>query len=272
MSTKPASVPTWATDLNYPAGAETYSATPTKVAPTGARRQQGFHPKKKPPAQVYNYDHNLIGQWLQYLSDGDLEGPIHIEGNFFVDNGDIEIDGDLLVMGGTTLDSDVLISGNLELVGAFRHGDRTVTQGFDNAIMVSGAGPFSTSYNGGLESRQEWSLVTSDVVQVPIVAEIIGGVSRVKSISIVLETNTLPNLQVVTYAAGNLSVFASAGTASPSTVTVVDVAMGAFHYRRTMTINSPVVVPLGGRAVVVVSDLSNTEIILTALDVTYDAP
>ncbi len=61
MSGRPASpsytVLDWAPDANYPAGAETWSSNPTKVAPPGAA-SVGFTPGQGNAAQYHNYLHN----------------------------------------------------------------------------------------------------------------------------------------------------------------------------------------------------------------------
>ena len=50
LKPKPTSLPTWATDTNYPASAEPYAETPTKVEATAGRKAIGNEPNKKPPA------------------------------------------------------------------------------------------------------------------------------------------------------------------------------------------------------------------------------
>lgn len=72
MSAKPVTVPTWATNTNYSTG--DYAGGPTKVAPSAGVRQDGHMPDTPPLAEHENYDRNLIGAWLQYLSDGKLSG------------------------------------------------------------------------------------------------------------------------------------------------------------------------------------------------------
>lgn len=65
---KPTAVPTWATDVNYPAGAQSFSATPTKVAPSSGKQAGGLEPKEKPAAQYLNHILNLNGQWAAWLN------------------------------------------------------------------------------------------------------------------------------------------------------------------------------------------------------------
>lgn len=45
----------WASDTNYPAGSDPWSATATKVAPSAGQIAAGFAPTDKPPAQWFNY-------------------------------------------------------------------------------------------------------------------------------------------------------------------------------------------------------------------------
>lgn len=67
----------WATDTNYPAGSETWSATPVKVAPSSGAQADGFTPEDQPPAQWINWLFNGIvtsGQTLEALvGDGTLQ-------------------------------------------------------------------------------------------------------------------------------------------------------------------------------------------------------
>lgn len=68
---KPASVPTWATDTNYPASVMPWASSPTKVQPPSGLIATGWQPEDPPPAQYENWLKNLQGQWIQYFSDRD---------------------------------------------------------------------------------------------------------------------------------------------------------------------------------------------------------
>jgi hypothetical protein len=60
----------WATDVNYPAGAATWSGTTTKVAPAAGVQADGFRPTDRPPAQWINWLFNSVvtsGQALETL-------------------------------------------------------------------------------------------------------------------------------------------------------------------------------------------------------------
>lgn len=70
--TKPASLPTWATDTNFPAGVNSWSGTPTKVEPTSGKKAGGFVPKTKLPAQEMNWKLSDMGLWVNYFNDDEL--------------------------------------------------------------------------------------------------------------------------------------------------------------------------------------------------------
>lgn len=72
--TRPLISPVWATDTNYPAGSDEWSATPTKVAPSGGKVGTGVVPDTDFPAQEYNYMVGNHGAWLDHL-DGLLMRP-----------------------------------------------------------------------------------------------------------------------------------------------------------------------------------------------------
>src|SRR3990172_1579843 len=86
MSAKPTSVPRWA-DV----GGDI-------VEPTSGKKDIGWVFNEEPPAQYFNWLLNLTYQWLQYLSDGVLDGNFQ-----FLDA--VDIDGDLNVDGAATFGS-----------------------------------------------------------------------------------------------------------------------------------------------------------------------
>lgn len=56
MSGRPSgNIPVWSSDLNYPAGAEDWSETPTKVDPGSTAIARGWEPGKSPAAQRFNF-------------------------------------------------------------------------------------------------------------------------------------------------------------------------------------------------------------------------
>jgi hypothetical protein len=57
-------IPAWATDEDYPAGADPWSASPTKVAPSSGQIADGFVPDTQPPAQWFNWFQHTIQQHL----------------------------------------------------------------------------------------------------------------------------------------------------------------------------------------------------------------
>lgn len=129
MSAKPVTVPAWATNTNYSTGE--FSGTPTKVAPSAGVRQDGHVPDTAPGAQHENYDRGLIGDWLQYLNDGDLEGPHSITNSaaassLFVTHSDTTTAGVVVNMPSGAALAAGLFEGGLEVTA----GDVVTPRGF----------------------------------------------------------------------------------------------------------------------------------------------
>ena len=61
MAAKPSTVPVWNTGGT------------NNVEPTAGKKVAGWAPQERPPAQYFNYLQKLYGEWLEYLSDGNLE-------------------------------------------------------------------------------------------------------------------------------------------------------------------------------------------------------
>lgn len=57
----------WSTDANFPAGAEPWNGTPTKVAPSAGEIAGGSKPDRRFPAAWYNWELNRNDRMLQYL-------------------------------------------------------------------------------------------------------------------------------------------------------------------------------------------------------------
>lgn len=66
---RPAVIPSWSTDANYPAGGDPWSATPTRVEPDAGNKAGGFVPKEKPPAQFFNWLIGVLANWVAYFDD-----------------------------------------------------------------------------------------------------------------------------------------------------------------------------------------------------------
>ena len=123
MSTKPATIPTWAVDANYTGGDE--AGTDTKTDPGSSRRNEGWEPGSRPPAQFFNWWQNLVGQWTEYVNDGVFEGPIQIAGDLDVTD-DLSVGDELQVGGECTIGAKLTVSGDFELEGNDYHGDRVL--------------------------------------------------------------------------------------------------------------------------------------------------
>lgn len=57
----------FSSDTNYPAGADPWNGTPTKVDPGAGSTAAGWEPEDLPPAQWLNYILNNLGQWAEHL-------------------------------------------------------------------------------------------------------------------------------------------------------------------------------------------------------------
>ena len=67
MTTRPGgTAPEFASDVNYPAGSDPWSSSPTKVNPGASYIAAGFVPGQGLPAQVMNYVLNAQKPWLDY--------------------------------------------------------------------------------------------------------------------------------------------------------------------------------------------------------------
>jgi len=68
MPTKPDDLPVWATDDSYPAGAQPWAESDTKIEPLSGKQAEGFEPREKPGAQTLNWLFNLIYKWLAWAN------------------------------------------------------------------------------------------------------------------------------------------------------------------------------------------------------------
>lgn len=83
---KPTTVPTFATDTNYPAGAHGWNGTSTKTAPLAGKLAEGFEPGEFPPAQYFNWLFFWICSWIVWLNTGNVDlNNVHIAGTLLVD-------------------------------------------------------------------------------------------------------------------------------------------------------------------------------------------
>lgn len=95
----------WASDTTYPAGADSWSATPTKITPSAGAVAAGFAPATKPPAQWINAILSRLGAWARYVDELTAEETIVIPpaafarwgGTTLVDGfADYDLDGPIL--------------------------------------------------------------------------------------------------------------------------------------------------------------------------------
>ena len=127
MAAKPPTVPRWAeTILGVQSGV---------IVPPIAKMDIGFTKGERPPNEYVDWLFNTLGRWMQYLSDGELEGNHAIDGGLDITEW-LEVGGALAVGNEATFTG--LLAGALGLVadtdqhitvqgtGQFKHGDRTL--------------------------------------------------------------------------------------------------------------------------------------------------
>lgn len=113
-------IPVWSSDLNYPAGAQDWSGTPTKVDPGSTAIARGWEPGKSPAAQRVNFLLNRYGGFLQVHDAIEAQnwGPVsEIRLSFDTGFGPTSIAYDperdwIWVVGGDTADGVVMYSHN----------------------------------------------------------------------------------------------------------------------------------------------------------------
>lgn len=118
MASKPTTTPRWADN----GGAI--------VNPTSGKKDVGFVPTEKPPAEFVNWKWNLDFQWLEYLKDGALEGNHSVAG-------DLAVNGVLTVNGLLTADAvGPLHVATISSTGMVANEDDWAPAGIDTASLV----------------------------------------------------------------------------------------------------------------------------------------
>lgn len=64
---KPTTIPTWATDATFTDPGETWDGASNKTDPGAGKRTQGYVPTEMPGPEQFNFDQNLVGDWLAWL-------------------------------------------------------------------------------------------------------------------------------------------------------------------------------------------------------------
>ena len=125
--------PNWASDANFPAGSDPWSATPTKVAPSGGQIAAGVAPRAKLPAQWFNY----ILQAIYTAVVEKVIGP-----GSATDNGVVRVDG---TTGKMVQDSHTTIddSGDVRI----NNGGNLFLNDGNGTVSLAGTGTFD--YTGG---------------------------------------------------------------------------------------------------------------------------
>jgi hypothetical protein len=162
---KPSSLPEWATDANYPAGAEPEAGTPTKVPPSTNQDTVGWRPSQKPPATEWNWWMHKVYEWLAYVDAGIIDGDFQVTGESLFEGPTVFDDAVTANLGASAgLNAHFEVSGT----GRYKHGDRTLVVPAA-AFQPSGYNPASSSswpvLNGGYYS---FSTPPQDKIVAPI--------------------------------------------------------------------------------------------------------
>lgn len=138
MATKPTENPAWATGTNYAIGPRI--GYPNKVLPTSGKILDGFRPREKPNAQLWNWILNNHGKWLTYLKDGAFSGDHSIDGDLDV-TGDVSADGNASFGGTLAVDDNTTVGGTLGVTGLVT-AQAGVTAIPGQSFQVSGGGDY----------------------------------------------------------------------------------------------------------------------------------
>lgn len=255
MATKPAEVPTWATDSTYSGGA--YNGQNTKSAPGATLKAQGYEPNIKPTAQNFNDRLNLIGRWLQYVNDGDFTGAATFASTVGI-TGILTATGLINANGGITCASGQhgVVSG----AGKWKHGDKKITQNVAPEVVTAGTYVASVG-GGGAGNAVVWTLSTGGgTVFIPLRA--LQMEHRIKAVTIYATATNEPTITIVDQVLGNSANLTTTDTGGPITSTSLI----------TKTLNSPIT-PFGPGEVLWVKVVSGSSTcVMRQIEILFDYP
>ena len=144
----------WASDANFPAGADSWSATPTRVAPTVGQQAAGAAPEDVLPAQWFNW---LFGELVDAgivveaaVGDGALQHAYDQSVSLGQASPHIDISADFLRVGAPTPAVPMLVmdeASNNVFFGADVdiYTGKTLTVPAVNKLLITGAGASTTT-------------------------------------------------------------------------------------------------------------------------------
>lgn len=162
---KPSRTADWATDTLYPAGSNVWNEQPTKVTTSAGHMAVGHEPGERTPAQEMNDWQNVVGQWIAYLDAGVWDGDLEIDGNLLVDDG-AEIVGDLTV-GGEIFHGDRQISGSFNVNDMIEYAGSATANGNNPGIVLDAGISIVRVPLRGLQSHYRVKSVTIWLPQGP---------------------------------------------------------------------------------------------------------
>lgn len=145
----------WASDDNYPAGTDPWSAQPTKVAPSGAEIEAGHTPGVPVPAETENWWKNRADGLLEYLRASGRFNVVHRNWSNNAEQVGYTTAGGGTAAGFLVSDSTLIQGGHLRLrvganadVAAGRIGGVMMPPIFDSHLQVLEFAVDSTSFDG----------------------------------------------------------------------------------------------------------------------------
>lgn len=241
---KPTTLPEWATDTDYPAGAEPEAETPTKIEPSAPQKESGWRPGEPLPAQAQNWFWHLVWQWLSWLHEF-----------FTIDGSD-----NLTIPAGLTLGEDghVTVSGT----GEYKHGNRTLTLNASDAA-------FEASANWAIDTESPAPIVLRSTgtagggdgsahLSVPLHVG-----DRIKSISYSAKEATAETITVNVYKTTMTGAVTTIGTASA-------VALTSSYVEYALDVTDTTLA--AGDTIMISFDASDSGVRVAGVMVTYDHP
>lgn len=159
MSSKPSSLPEWASDLS------------NVTEPSSGQKATGWTSGQDGVSSYENWKSELIYRWCEYVRDGEFEGDHSIDGA-------LEVTGDLIV------GDDIVATGDITTGGVFKHGTEVTPIGpfgahstnfvFNNGTLVWEA----ASGGDGIWFRFDLP-VGANISSIGVLADFTGAGSRV---------------------------------------------------------------------------------------------
>ena len=138
----------WASDANYPAGSESWSATPTRVAPSAGQQAAGVAPEDVLPAQWFNWLFGNIVEAGQALESRGLQEAWDRAEADGVTTPHLDVGTDDLVVGTDGVPGLFKVNGNTNQVEV--NGTVAAVSGAFSSTVAAVSGAFSSTLTAPL--------------------------------------------------------------------------------------------------------------------------